>query len=68
MPKDIDAVACIADESLMVELGKTARANPALAPKVIEALEGMEAPQAGLVAGGLRRDLGEGSELRVFLR
>jgi HEAT repeat protein len=68
MPEDIDAVACIADESLMVELGKTARANPALAPMIIEALEGMEVPQAGLVAGGLRRDLGEGSELRVFLR
>ena len=58
MPEDIDAVACIADESLMVELGKTARANPALAPMIIDALEGMEGPQAGLVAGGLRRDFG----------
>jgi len=56
-PEDIEAVAVIADETLMVELGKTARAHPALAPQILEALDGMETPQASLIAAALRRDV-----------
>ena len=54
---DIEAVAVIADETLMVELGKSARAHPALAPQIIDALDSLEAPRASLIATGLRRDL-----------
>ena len=54
---DIEAVAVIADETLMVELGKSARAHPTLAPQIIDALDSLEAPRASLIATGLRRDL-----------
>jgi HEAT repeat protein len=50
----IDAVASIADEACMVQLGRIARTEPALADAVLAALEGIDHPRANAIAAAVR--------------
>ena len=50
----IDAVAPIADEKVIITLGRIARVTPSLRQAVLDALEQIGSPRAAMVAEGLR--------------
>jgi hypothetical protein len=51
----IDAVSPVADEDCIVQLGRIARSNPALAGFAIDALDAIDNPRAEAVAAAVRR-------------
>jgi HEAT repeat protein len=70
----IDAVSSLADEECIIQLGRIARTEPALADAALEALEGTDHPRADAIARAIRnlqirlRQIGSSTSLPQELR